>query len=127
MTQIETIIAEIKRRVNKYEDDHDPVPMALKSVIDFINSFPSELPSKELEYFATSLEETIGTSPHSRETIISYLQQAAQWQKEQLINKACEWLVNNVNGSIYYDDFDDVFVDTDELITAFKEAVEDKQ
>lgn len=27
---------------------------------------------------AISLEETIGTSPHSRETIVSYLQQSAQ-------------------------------------------------
>lgn len=51
-----------------------------------------EQSSEYLEYLATSLEETIGTSPHSRETIISYLQQAAQWQKEQIINKACEWL-----------------------------------
>lgn len=54
------------------------------------------LSSEELEFLTTSLEETIGTSPHSRETILDYLKQAAQWQKEQTINKACEWLNENV-------------------------------
>ena len=58
---------------------------ALKWMENLINSLPAEHTSEELEYLATSLEETIGTSPHSRETIISYLQQAAQWQKEQMM------------------------------------------
>jgi len=57
-----------------------------------LNPLPTEQPSEDLEYLATSLEETIGTSPHSRETIISYLQQAADWQKKRIIDKACEWL-----------------------------------
>ena len=102
MTQIETISAKIEQLKEELKDlpssDYkDGVIYVLEEeLIPFINSLSSEKPSEELEYIATSLEETIGTSPHSRETIISYLQQAAQWQKEQMINKACKWLNENI-------------------------------
>lgn len=109
MVYKEKILAEIerlKKELYKQRDfriDGSPIPVYDTNAIDgmlkvldkvkgFINTLPSKQPSEDLEYLATSLEETIGTSPHSRETIISYLQQAAQWQKEQIINKACEWL-----------------------------------
>lgn len=74
---------------------------ALKWMEDFINSFPAEQPNENLEYLATSLEETIGTSPHSREAILDHLKQAANWQKEQTINKASKWLADNVINYIW--------------------------
>ena len=40
--------------------------------------------SEDLDFLVISLEETIGTSPHSREVIKEYLQKAAEWQKEQM-------------------------------------------
>lgn len=106
MTQIETIIAEIERLMN-WKPKAIPSGMRQRDVLNirkgvlltlkaFINSLPAEQPSEELEYLATSLEEAIDTSPHSRETIISYMLQAAQWQKEQTINKASQWLNKNV-------------------------------
>ena len=39
--------------------------------------------SKDLDLLVISLEETIGTSPHSREVIKEHLQKAAEWQKAQ--------------------------------------------
>lgn len=48
-----------------------------------------------------------------------------KWQKQQTIDKVCEWIVNNVNDSIYYDECDNAFVDTEELITNLKEAMLD--
>lgn len=100
MTDKEKIIAEIERlyceEAEKYDTSQE---IGAKRILDelskFINSLSSEQPSEELEYLATSLEETIGTSPQSRETIISYLQQAAQWQKEQMMKSAIDAVIIN--------------------------------
>ena len=51
----------------------------------------------------------------------------AKQQKQQTIEKACEWIVNNVNNSLYYDEHDNAFIDTEELITAFKEYMEEEK
>ena len=39
--------------------------------------------SEDLDFLVISLEETIGTSPHSREVIKEHLQKAAEWQKQK--------------------------------------------
>lgn len=135
MTDKEKILDEIVRIRDENETypnkDKDLINSSLyegrkqvcQMLLDFINSLPSEKSSEDLEYLATSLEETIGTSPHSRETIISYLQQTAQWQKEKDIDKVCEWLNKNV---VEY------HPRTGELkpvvnLNAFREAMEDEQ
>ena len=45
--------------------------------------FDKEPASKDLDFLVISLEETIGTSPHSREVIKEHLQKAAEWQKDR--------------------------------------------
>lgn len=93
MTNKEIILAEVKRLNNDIDNSitklvkarltHDDVAVAnvyhkmeqlmveVQQVCSFIIDNLDEDP-------AIFLEETIGTSPHSRETIVSYLQQAAQ-------------------------------------------------
>lgn len=64
---------------------------ALTQVKVFIDSLPEEsgceanftAKSEDLDYLVISLEETIGTSPHSREVIKEHLQKAAEWQRKQ--------------------------------------------
>lgn len=41
-----------------------------------------ESESEDLDFLVISLEETIGTSPHSREVIKEYLQKAAEWGRK---------------------------------------------
>ena len=71
-------------------------------VVEWLKNISAKQLSEELEYLATSLEETIGTSPHSRDTIISYLQQAAQWQKDKTLNNVCKWLDENADNYVWY-------------------------
>ena len=56
---------------------------ALDWVLNIINSIPEEPTSEDLDFLVISLEETIGTSPHSREAIKEHLQIAAEWQKKK--------------------------------------------
>ena len=70
-----------KRKVYKMLD-------ALKGLSELVkgNHFEdkSEPASDDLDKLVISLEETIGTSPHSREVIKEYLQKAAEWQKDKM-------------------------------------------
>lgn len=144
MTDKEKIITKIERIIEQLKEERSKIPSptsetiitslevslsmssdrislgariaALEEILVFINSLPAE-PSEDLEEAA---KEYSGKSSHP---LNNAFKDGAKWQKEQLINKACEWLVYNVNGSVYYDDFDNAFVDTDELITVFKEAM----
>ena len=45
---------------------------------------------------------------------------------EKHIEKSCEWLKNNGGNSIYYDECDHAFVDIEELVKNFKEAMKDE-
>ena len=96
MEQIKQIIAEIERL--KVEIPyHENAWSVLNKLEVFINSLPAteEQSSEDLEYLATSLEETIGTSPHSRETILDHLKQAAQWQKEKMMESSIDAKIIN--------------------------------
>lgn len=137
MTKIKKIIAEIKRLYEKNETypkkDRDLINMglyrgrkqALEMLLDFINTLLTNS-SEDLEYLATSLEETIGTSPHSRETILDHLKQATQWQKEQTINKASKWLAGNVINYIWKSSRGGIGI-SDDFFIDFRKAMEDKQ
>lgn len=98
MSDKEKIKEEIERRLNLYESQFTGYESGrkdeAKSILDFINSLPEEH-NKDFDFLATSIEETIGTSPHSREVIKEYLQKAAQWQKQQMIEDAVETTIVN--------------------------------
>ncbi len=51
----------------------------------FIDSLPEEPVSEDLLGIAMELEETIGTSPHSRLTVVEHLVKATDWQKQQMM------------------------------------------
>ena len=92
MTDKEKIKEEIERLYNLYELANDYQRMgACSTILDFIDSLPKEsgcevnctTKSEDLDFLAISLEETIGTSPHSREVIKEHLQKAVEGQKQQ--------------------------------------------
>ena len=54
----------------------------------FIDSLPEESASEDLDRLVISLEETIGTNPHSREVIKEHLQKAAEWGRNHFEDKS---------------------------------------
>lgn len=57
-------------------------------ILLFINSIQEEPASEDLDRLVISLEETIGTSPHSREVIKEHLQRAAEWGRNHFENNS---------------------------------------
>ena len=103
MTQIETIIAEIERRRVKYkelisksfgveQEYFKGMAVVADEMMLFINSLPAEQPSEELMVVAQSYTEKGSQCQEEMDAFIA----GAQWQKEQTINKACQWLNDNV-------------------------------
>ena len=124
---------------------------ALKWMEDFINSLPAEQPSKDLEKAATALtNEIVGElnvgdyTDHSghnahwhsfKDGVVA----GANWQKNQTINKACEWLrrcvdvddeVKMINGEPEAESFIQKNIHrikvTNQIVEDFKKAMEDK-
>lgn len=60
---------------------------AYNQIMQFIDSIPKEH-NEDLDKLVISLEETIGTSPHSREVIKEYLQKAAEWGRNHIEDKS---------------------------------------
>lgn len=114
MTNKEKIIAKIERlkeigcplqKGSDYQHGYDEFYTQIKT---FINSLPTEQPSEDLEKAATALtNEIVGElnlgdyTDHSghnahwhsfKEGVVA----GAQWQKEKIINKASQWLNENV-------------------------------
>ncbi len=127
MTEIEIIRAEIEKRlIESIENEWLTEIAEYESLLSFIDSIQvnpcegctnrkgcvacengelreteQEKPvSKDLDYLTIKLEETIGTSPHSREAIKEYLQKAAEWQKQQMMMYAvnCIYYGRNTYG-----------------------------
>lgn len=63
---------------NEYEFDKEPI-------------------SKDLDFLVISLEETIGTSPHSREVVREYLQKAAEWGRNHFEDKSEDDSIRKIN------------------------------
>lgn len=144
MTQIEQIKAEIERLKLELKDlpsgDYkDGVFYVLEEeLIPFINSLPAEQPSEELEKFIQDLIDKYPVNKKSvpNDSLNDYYQglrfgvlQGAQWQKEQFVNKSCQWLKDNLMNflSIIINDRETLDVDYSELIYEFKKAMEDEQ
>lgn len=144
MTQIDKIKAEIERLMN-WKPKAIPSGMRQRDVLNirkgvlltlkaFINSLPAEQPSEDLEkasYHAAM--ELMNNTNFTPKTIlgqfISMLQglfkSGADWQKEQLINKTCEWLKENIYNRVYKCN-DGLGFPTAAFLEEFKKAMEDK-
>lgn len=107
MTQIEQIRDEIERRRAKYkelisksfgveQEYFKGMAVVADEMMLFVNSLPAEQPSEELEIeIKRKYKNNIGLMMpiESFRKLILYF---TNWQKEQTINKACEWLNKNV-------------------------------
>jgi len=111
MNNKELVLSKINelRFTNKHGDEFEQgFNNALDCISNFLNSLPAEQPSEDLEKAATALtNEIVGElnlgdyTDHSghnahwlsfKEGVVA----GAQWQKEQTINKASQWLNENV-------------------------------
>lgn len=92
MTDKEKIKEEILRRKQSWQHSDKQYEHGGKDVCDyllgFIDSLPEEPANEDLDFLVISLEETIGTSPHSREVIKEYLQKAAEWGRNHFEDKS---------------------------------------
>ena len=95
MTDKELIKQEIERQIDYAEDDtrytesyREGLIAAYQTIKAFIDSLPEEPASEDLDKLVISLEETIGTSPHSREVIKEHLQKAAEWGRNHFEDKS---------------------------------------
>lgn len=76
-------------------------------------------PTEKADFLTILLEETIGTSPHSRETIKEILLQMHQWTDQQRIDKTIKWLEEQDFGGW-------IESETEDLINDFKQSVKEE-
>ena len=76
-----------------------------------------------IDYCVIDLEETIGTSPHSRDAIKKILKKVALVSNDSTIENSEKWLKENVKLFAYISDYGDVVVDEENLVKAFEEAI----
>ena len=103
------IIAEIERLKSKLnlDDRHDQgASDYLHAISKFINPLPEEPVSEDLEeashHFSVELlndvnfMSTTETLGEKLDKLQNLFKAGAQWQREKIINKACEWLDSNL-------------------------------
>lgn len=93
MTDKELIKQEIERRYNcekfyPFDREANVGAAVLQELLLFIDSISEEPASEVLDKLVISLEETIGTNPHSREVIKEHLQIAAEWGRNHFEDKS---------------------------------------
>lgn len=93
--KVQLIKEEIENQINFAEEDtrfsepyREGLIAAYQTIKAFIDSLPEEHASEDLDFLVISLEETIGTSPHSREVIKEHLQKAAEWGRNHFEDKS---------------------------------------
>ena len=119
MTDKEKIIAEIER-LKKEIPYHENAWSVLDKLKRFINSLPAEQVSEDLEeeiksYLITNRQYAGGDEEDlwGDDCIQDAIKHGANWQKQQIINKSCEWLQKHMNDYLVhgrdidflYDDF----------------------
>ena len=153
MTQIDKIKAKIEREM-KWKPKVIPSGMRQRDVLnirktilltlkDFINSLPAEQPSEDLgideelkRFFEINnlfvdandlqtVRHCNGSPVDKRYYFEDIARHFAQWQKEQTINKACEWLKENIYNRVYKCN-DGLGFPTAAFLAEFKKAMEDK-
>ncbi len=118
MIDKEKILAKIESLLNEinyepYTDETFGRIQSLKELKSYIDSLPKEPVSEDLLGIAMELEETIGTSPHSRLTVVEHLVKAADWQKKQMMKDAIEREVQTDAGGYPYIDINVELYDYD--------------
>lgn len=79
-----------------------------------------------INYCVIDLEETIGTSPHSRNAIKKIMKKVALISEDNTIENSVKWLKENVNAFAYISDYSGgAVVDEENLVKAFEEAMEE--
>ena len=129
MTDKEKIIAEIDRRLlketafNDGELEHE-YKCALKDIKRFINTLPPKPVSEGLEEKINELNKRYPEVSFAKLTRIAV--SVDRWEKELSINRACEWLKDNIHKYLYVCDGEAGFP-TAEFVKYFKQAMEEKQ
>lgn len=128
MTDKEKIIAEIERlkeigcplqKGSDYQHGYDEFYTQIKT---FINSLPAE-PSEDLEKEIKLYQLRNPFINHQEKSLNDLIKRIAiyfaQWQKEQVIEKACGWLQKHMNDYLVYGR------DIDFMYDDFRKAMED--
>lgn len=100
--QVEQIKAEIERlqdstmdsNCNFYSQAAEEKYHLLCHLENFINSLPEEPVSEDLEKAAVEAFKNI--VEEDRNSFLEIFKAGAQWKEQQMIEKAVEWLVNNM-------------------------------
>lgn len=124
MDKIQLIKQEIERLFDGY-------PMSrgmLKHLTIFIDSLPEEPVSEDLRTAAIeNLESVQGKSFNSTSEEQCFrvyaFEAGAKWKKQQMIEKAVEWIQNNIAKDFCFDE--DLRACIPEFIEEFKKAIED--
>lgn len=135
--KVQLIRQEIERRIKNLEfslenncvEKHSKLDIlgnitTLESLLKFIDPLPEESASEDLDRLVISLEETIGTSPHSRKVIKEHLQKAAEWgrnhfeDKSEMVGEDLEEAANQHSKQVFHG------LLVEDNITAFKAGAE---
>lgn len=125
MTEEEKIRAEVERLRALTAD---PISNPFDLVLHFIDSLPEEKVSEDLEEAAeeyASVYKQVGyDEDHILSVSDSYIA-GADWQKEHTIDKACEWLKENMNKYIHHNYVTDALDVEKGIYQDFRKAMED--
>ena len=136
MTDKELIKQDIKRRISnleklgnreyikKYFTEQFRFIEVYEGLIKFIDSLPEEPASEDLEKEITKCYKSRNDLMMTREQFGKIIRHFTEWQKQQLIDKACEWL----NDWLESDDFGIPITASSRklFLKEFKEAMEEQ-
>lgn len=132
------VVAEIEKELNttkKYSTEYvNGKKYALNKILSFLDTL--EMEETEEEPISNDLEEAadnyVGHAPEIDEDLSCFTKRnafiaGAQWQKEQMIDKACNYLFSHMGLFVTFFD-DDIVEDIErsEFIKKFRIAMEDK-
>ena len=137
MNKVEKIKAEIKRRYNilknvaspQNKDYYDGKIVSYIETLDFLNSLEEPV-SNDLEEAAMQYAKSKHKDTTLQQIVSWDFKAGAQWQKEQMIDKACDWLADNYSKYIITKGLATIFratidFDTIRMIEDFKKAMEE--
>ncbi len=133
MTDKEKILKKIHEEMDELVDaqgnffyaEDEAAYNALCDLGEYIDSLPEETGNEDLEEAAGihalqchSKKASVATLAASKYDFIA----GAQWKKEYIIDKVCEWLKDHL---WEYDQYSCIPIDVDDLVKDFKQAMED--
>lgn len=131
MSKAEKIKAEIDRLQETTMDEnrnflssyYQGVFDGLSLIDNFIDSIEEEPVSNDLEEAAKNYEED--AIFYAARRISDYFKAGAQWQKEQMIKKACDWLRKGGSGWYLTSEFGEDEINFVKLAEDFKKVMEE--